>query len=136
MFTPERVVEELEESPGAGLIAWTTRFDALVVPRDVGMAAMVVLEKVAQVPCIVTDESVTLLTLPATGRYAKADRAGVKVRSGPSDWIAVPPSHGTRWDTPPWVPQTNHPTVLLHGADVGRRLAEAASSSSTVKLAR
>ncbi|MFG2918571.1 hypothetical protein ACGF0D_37515 [Kitasatospora sp. NPDC048298] len=132
MFSdPELVISELEESPGAGLIAWTTRFDALLLPRTIGMAAMVVLEKVAQVPCIVTVESVILLVLPATGRYASASCDDLEVRSGPGDWIAVPPSHGTRWDTPPWVPQTNTPAVLLHGADVGRRLEGSSSGSAT-----
>lgn len=130
-FNPELIIAELEESPGAGLIAWTTRFDALVLPRAVGMAAMVVLERVAQVPCIVTGESVILLVLPATGRYASVACGDLEVRSGSGNWIAVPPSHGTRWDTPPWVPQTNSPVVLLHGADVGRQLEGISAGSAT-----
>ncbi|MFE6049379.1 hypothetical protein ACFQ6N_01320 [Kitasatospora sp. NPDC056446] len=128
-FTPKLVVEELEESPGAGLIAWTTGFDALVFPRTAGMAAMVALDKVAQVPCIVTDESVILLVLPATGRHVTAYRADVGLRSGSGDWIAVPPSHGTRWDTPPWVPRANTPIPLLHGTEVGHCLSQGASDA-------
>ncbi|MFD9688389.1 hypothetical protein ACFWXO_21845 [Kitasatospora sp. NPDC059088] len=121
---PEHVIEELEKAPGAGLLATTSMFDALVFPRTTGMAAIVNLEKIAQVPCIVTDESVTLLILPATGRYARTVGADVRIRSGPDDWIALPPSHGTRWDTPPWVLQTNSPVALLHGGDIGRHLEE------------
>ncbi|MBT2490666.1 hypothetical protein J7E96_19525 [Streptomyces sp. ISL-96] len=120
----EEIQQELEASPGAGLIAWTTVFDALVVPRPLGMAAMVSLDRVAPVPCLVTEDHVVLLVLPATGRYALDDVPG-EVRSGSDQWIAVPPTYGVRWDTTPWVEQTATPVQLLHGRDVGRHLREA-----------
>ncbi|MER7671333.1 hypothetical protein ABTY61_23105 [Kitasatospora sp. NPDC096128] len=132
---PELIVQELEQSPGAGIIAWTTRFDALVLPRSVGLATMAALDQIAQVPCIVTDDAVTLLVLPATGRFARTFHPDLEVRSGRSNWIALPPSHGTRWDTPPWVPQTSTPVALLHGVDVGCRLGGPSSPESSSELA-
>ncbi|WP_138894646.1 hypothetical protein [Streptomyces chryseus] len=127
----EETLRELEASPGAGLIAWTTVFDALVVPRALGMAAMVSLDRVAPVPCLVAGEDhAVLLVLPATGRYAVEDVPG-EVRSGADQWIAVPPTHGVRWDTAPWVEQTATPVTLLHGRDVGRHLREAKHAAGT-----
>ncbi|MEU0272288.1 hypothetical protein [Streptomyces sp. NPDC006307] len=120
----EETLRELDTSPGAGLIAWTTLFDAVVVPRALGMAAMVVLDRVGPVPCLVTDEHAVLLVLPATGRYA-IDGVPGEVRSGPDQWIAVPPTQGVRWDTTPWIEQTTSPVTLLNGRDVGRSLREA-----------
>ncbi|MEU3203377.1 hypothetical protein ABZ702_05745 [Streptomyces cyaneofuscatus] len=97
----------------------------MVVPRPVGMAAMVSLDRVAQVPCMIAGGLVMLLVLPATGRYALTAGTPGHVRSGKEGWIAVPPSRGARWDTPPWVEQTIAPLSLLHGQTVGRHLADA-----------
>ncbi|MGW2543032.1 hypothetical protein ACWC5I_19690 [Kitasatospora sp. NPDC001574] len=130
---PQHLIEELEKAPGAGLIAWTASFDAVALPRTLGTAVMVALDQIAQVPSIVTPSLVILLVLPATGRYAKADRENIEVRSGPDSWIALPPSYDTRWDTLPWVPWTNTPTTLLHGADVGRRLDTPASPAELAR---
>ncbi|MCX4986916.1 hypothetical protein [Streptomyces sp. NBC_00572] len=124
----KETLRELDSSPGAGLIAWTTVFDALVVPRDLGMAAMVSLDRVAPVPCLVAADHAVLLVLPATGRYAVENVPG-EVRSGSDQWIAVPPTHDVRWDTAPWVEQTATPLTLLHGGDVGRHLWEAKGST-------
>lgn len=118
----EEIARELDVSPGAGLIAWTVPFDAVVVPRAIGMAAMVSLDRVAPVPCLVAGGLVVLLVLPATGRYALSGGMPGEVRSGPDQWIAIPPSHGVRWDTQPWVEQTSTPAPLLNGRDVGRHL--------------
>ncbi|MFD5509045.1 hypothetical protein ACFWIB_14880 [Streptomyces sp. NPDC127051] len=118
---------ELAAAPGAALIATTAACDALVMPRRIGMATMVSLDRVAPVPCLIDSSRAFLLVLPATGRYALGGRTGsaVELRSGPQQWIALPPSNGTRWDTPPWNEQTNDPIPLLHGGDVRAHLTEA-----------
>ncbi|SOB88936.1 hypothetical protein [Streptomyces sp. 1331.2] len=129
----EVLAQALQQAPGAGLIAWTGPFDALVVPRQLGMAAMIDLDAITPAPCIVSEETVTLLMLPATARYAL--RAGVpgEVRSGDRGWIAVPPSHGTRWDNLPWIEGTRKPQGLLHGRDMASALEEAARHYGTLE---
>ncbi|MEW2066621.1 hypothetical protein [Streptomyces sp. NPDC007346] len=128
----EETLQELEAAPGAALIAWTRTFDVVVVSRPVGMAAMVTLDQVAPVPCLVADRYVALFVLPATGRYALGGGLPGEVRSGASGWIAVPPSHGVRWDTQPWVEQTSRPVGLLNGATVGQHLASAYTGQELV----
>ncbi|WP_019059927.1 hypothetical protein [Streptomyces prunicolor] len=117
--------DALESAPGAALIAATERFDVLIVPRRIGMAVMVDLDRVARVPCLIDKgaEKTALFVLPATGCYADPHPA-LELRTGPDEWIALPPSHGLHWDTPPWMEQTGRPHPLLHGADVGRHLAD------------
>lgn len=121
----EGIARELEATPGAGLIAWTVSFDAVIVPRAVGMAAIVALDHVAPVPCLVSGEHVAVLVLPATGRYAQRGEVPGEVRSGADQWIAVPPTYGVRWDVLPWVEGTSTPVALIHGADVGLHLRHA-----------
>lgn len=59
-------------------------------------------------------------TFSVTGRYT-ACAPRVEVRTGPADWLALPPSHVLRWETPPWIePTTTKPRDLLNGGDVGR----------------
>lgn len=91
------------------------------------MAAMVSLDRAATVPCLVDRARAVLFVLPATGRYALREDAhsGVELRSGPGQWVALPPTHGTRWDTPPWHEQTYRPVQLLHGRDLQDHLHEA-----------
>ncbi len=118
---------DIETAPGAALIAHTASFDALVMPRRIGMATMVALDRVAPVPCLTDTARAILFMLPATGRYALGDEPPpfIELRTGSRQWIALPPSHGTRWDTPPWNEQTSAPIPLLHGGDIRPRLAEA-----------
>lgn len=120
-----RLGEELAMSPGAALIAPTLGFDAIALPRTYGMAAMVALDRVAPIPCLVEDERAVLFVLPSTARYALPEdgQSGVDLRSGPGQWVALPPSHGVRWDTPPWHEQTHRPLPLLHGQDLRLPLA-------------
>lgn len=120
-LTPSSVGEALEGAPGASLIAPTLAFDALLMPRDLGMAAMLSLERVAVVPCFLQGDRAGLLMLPATGRYV-ARHPLLELRSGLDDWVALPPSHGSRWDTPPWCEQTGRPLPLLHAGEVDRHL--------------
>jgi hypothetical protein len=89
------------------------------MPRQQGMAAMVSLDRVAPVPCLVTQTRAALFVLPSTGRYALPGGCeDVEVRTGAHQWVALPPSHGIRWDTPPWHEQTHRPLPLLHGQDL------------------
>lgn len=117
-----RFARQLRAAPSAALIAPTTAFDALVVPQHVGLTAIVSLESLAPVPCLIDGEHAVLLVLPATGRYAQALGLPIEVRTGPDQWVALPPSHGVRWDTHPWIEQTTMPVQLLHGQDAGRHL--------------
>jgi hypothetical protein len=122
-----RIGHEYDTAPGAALIAPTVRFDAILLPKTAGMAAMVSLDRTGPAPCLVEGETAILLALPATGRYALGDdvHPAVEVRTGPEQWIALPPSHGTRWDTPPWDEQTYTPLPLLHGARLQPHVADA-----------
>ncbi|MER6531320.1 hypothetical protein [Streptomyces sp. NPDC001508] len=114
----------LESAPGAGLIAHTQRFDAVLVPRQVGMAAMVLLDRGTPVPCLIAHpDTYVLLVLPATGRYAVVDEA-VEVRTGREGWIALPPSRGVRWDNPPWIEGTTEPRKLINGDQIRHTLAD------------
>jgi hypothetical protein len=114
----------LDASPGAGLIASTSRFDAVLVPRQIGMAAMVLLDRNVPVTCLLSGaDTYALLVLPATGRFAAVDER-VQVRTGPEGWVALPPSRGVRWDTPPWIEGTTEPRRLVHGSEIRPALAD------------
>ncbi|MFJ3249036.1 hypothetical protein [Streptomyces sp. NPDC086782] len=128
------VDDQLRESLGAGLIARTQRFDAVLVPRDVGMAAMVEFDR-RQIspPCIVSETGTcAMLVLPATGRYALVAEA-VEVRTGPEGWIALPPSRGLRWDTLPWYEGTDKPRDLVHGDEIRHVLADSVMLQAGVR---
>ncbi|MGW2421423.1 hypothetical protein ACWC0C_19615 [Streptomyces sp. NPDC001709] len=121
---------ELNASPGAALIAPTVAFDAIVLPKWSGLSVVMWLDRYGKaVPCLLQGEdNAVLLVLPATGRYAlpeDANSSTVDVRSGPEQWVALPPSHGIRWDQPPWHEQTHQPLPLIHGKDLLLPLTEA-----------
>jgi hypothetical protein len=121
--SPGEFLNELEAAPGGAIIATTAAFDALIVPYQLGMRAVVELERLAAVPCIVAADRAVLLVLPGTGRDAVDGVEDiVEVRSGRDDWIALPPTRGLTWDTPPWAEGTDVAVPLLHGNDVGRHL--------------
>jgi hypothetical protein len=136
-LTEATITSALETAPGASLIAQTTHFDAVIVPHRIGMSALLKLDHVGSgtVPCLVSGDSVTLIVLPSTGRYALG-HPDTEVRTGPDGWIALPPSHGVRWDTPPWMEMAGTPKPLLHGSDVGERLAQAFKMSSSYRRTR
>lgn len=127
----QRLLDALGASPGAAIIATTAPFDALILPRQAGMATMASLDRVAPVPCLTASTWAILLVLPATGRYALGDQPqpAVALRTGPQQWIPLPPTHDTGWDTPPWNEQTHAPTPLLHGGDIRPHLADALAQS-------
>ncbi|GAA3372094.1 hypothetical protein GCM10017744_102180 [Streptomyces antimycoticus] len=118
--SPDRVDREFTARPGTGVIAPTLGFDAVVLPRPVAMFALVQLERrSAQVPCVVNRHQAVLLVAPrtATAGLGHLSRTVVKLRSGPDGWVALPPSHMTRWDTPPWDHQ-GEPIELLDADDI------------------
>ncbi|GAA0574498.1 hypothetical protein [Streptomyces mordarskii] len=122
---PDRVDEEFAALPGAGVIAPTLGFDAIVVPRPVAMFALVQLERhSAQVPCVVSRHEAALLVAPRTAAAAlgQLSRTVVKLRTGPDGWVALPPSHKTRWDTPPWSSR-GEPVELPDARDVREPIA-------------
>lgn len=130
------LAEELERAPGAGLIARTERFDAILVPRSIGMAVMVQLDRSMPTPCLVAEpDRYALLVLPATGRYGLVHET-VEVRTGPEGWVALPPSRGVRWDTPPWWEGSACPRPLIHGENVGRALADCYKITSAEAVTR
>ncbi|GGZ55897.1 hypothetical protein GCM10010387_57520 [Streptomyces inusitatus] len=119
--------QELRETPSASIICQTICFDALVMPHPVAMAAMVRLEAEAPVPvpCLyLPSRHAALLVLPGTGTAALSARSQpvVAVRTGPDDWVPLPPSHDVRWDTPPWAEPTGGPVQLLPGGELRTHL--------------
>jgi hypothetical protein len=95
-----------------------------LIPRRIGMAAMVALDRKTSVPCLVIGpDTYALLVLPATGRYALVHPT-VEVRTGPDGWVPLPPSRGVRWDTPPWIEATTAPRDLVSGAEIRQDLSE------------
>ncbi|WP_051838212.1 hypothetical protein [Streptomyces sp. NRRL F-2580] len=86
-----------ESAPGAGVIVPCTNWDALVVAHPIGMAVMVRVDAVRlHVPCLASSHTTaTLLVAPGTGELL-VDCPQVEVRSGPSAWVALPPSYEVR----------------------------------------
>ncbi|WP_158857552.1 hypothetical protein [Streptomyces sp. NRRL B-1347] len=93
-------------------------FDAVTVERYAGTYVMVHLESSAPVPCVMTHETATFLVRQGTGAMAKTHPA-VHVTAGARGWLALPPSHGTYWDTPPWDEATGEPRDFVDGERVG-----------------
>lgn len=120
-LTPDAYADALAAPQGSGLIATTLPFDAVFLPKDIGMAAMTALDRVGPVPCLVQADRAVLLVLPGTGKHCLVSDV-VEVRSGPESWVALPPSTGVRWDTPPWEDPTPTPRLLMSGKDVGLTL--------------
>ncbi|MER5966869.1 hypothetical protein [Streptomyces sp. NPDC002057] len=91
-----------DAAPGAGIIIPCTRFDALVVAHAIGMGVMLRADaKSLHIPCLTAGHTTaTLLVEAGTGTLLDACPQ-VEVRSGPQSWVAMPPSHGIRWDTAP-----------------------------------
>ncbi len=123
----EETVRELETSPGAGLVAWTTAFDAVCIFRAVGMAVMVFLDRATPPPCLIDGGHAVLLVQPGTGRAAVRAGLPTSVRSGPAGWVAVPPILGRSWDTPPWVDGAKAPRRLVSVDAIASLLADASA---------
>lgn len=120
----DRLERLFASAPGAGVIAPATMFDAVVLSRGVGLAAMTALDRRGPVPCLVHGERVILLVAPGTGEVMT--RHAVEVRSGAAQWVALPPSYGVRWDTPPWDEASGAAVPLMLGQEVQPEVAAAA----------
>ncbi|KAB7850109.1 hypothetical protein [Streptomyces mobaraensis] len=119
--------------PGASLIAPTLAFDIVIAPSRVGMAAMVSLDRETRVPCAVTRDEAALFTQAGTGRYAidALTSTCLVVRTGPEGWVALPPSHGVRWDTPPWDEASGAALPLPHGGRLHAHFTKAVRLAGT-----
>lgn len=122
-----QLLDAVSTTPGVALIATTAAVDALILPKRPAMATIASLDRGAPVPCLTATTWAAILVLPATGRYARGDlpHPDLELRTGPRQWIPLPPTHGISWDTPPWNEQTGRPLPLLHGKDLRPYLAEA-----------
>jgi hypothetical protein len=122
---PPPAEAECTDVPGDAVIAPTLAFDAVIVGRAAGMQALVWLDRLpVPVPCLTTPHTAVFLVAPGTaGRVGR--RAGVEVRTGPAGWIALPPTGGVAWDTPPWDVATGRPLPLPHADEITDPLADA-----------
>ncbi|MGW6248043.1 hypothetical protein [Streptomyces roseolus] len=110
---PEDIEHAYTQAPGAGIIAPCDPFDAVALPHSIGMALLLMLDRFAiYAPSLTTPTGqVTVLVENGTGHRLAQTFAELTVHSGPGAWIALPPSHGTRWDTPP-LPRRHLPHAL------------------------
>ncbi|MBC3987477.1 hypothetical protein H8N00_00820 [Streptomyces sp. AC563] len=120
----DELPEEEFGQPGVGVIAPALGFGAVTLPRAIGMMAMVSIDRRMRAPCLVGPDSVTLLVQPGTASVLGSVSAAT-VLTGAGEWLALPPSHGMRWDTPPWDERTGHPLALPHGHSLVRDVREA-----------
>ncbi|MER0476923.1 hypothetical protein ABR737_00890 [Streptomyces sp. Edi2] len=85
------------------------KFDAVTVSGAVGRDALMWLDReganVPLIPSFQDGSSVTFLVQPGTARHLQGLDA-VTVVSGPDGRVALPPTPGVRWDTPPWHART------------------------------
>jgi hypothetical protein len=76
---------------------------------------LVVIERAdMHVPCVVHAKEVALLVQPETGATL-VDFDFVQVEANREATLTLPPSHGSRWDTPPWLSSHPEPTHLVSG---------------------
>ncbi|MFJ9080476.1 hypothetical protein ACIRO3_35365 [Streptomyces sp. NPDC102278] len=91
-----------ESAPGAGVIVPCTHFDALVVGHAIGMGVMLRADATnLHIPCLTAGHTTATLLVEAGTGTLLADCPQVDVRTGPTAWVAMPPSYGIRWDTAP-----------------------------------
>ncbi|MBP2400738.1 hypothetical protein [Streptomyces syringium] len=101
--TAEEAEHLLATDPGLPLETDGSLFDAATVAYSLGLETLIRLDRMPQVPpvpCFTDGHStVTFLLTPGTGEGL----AGLSdVRVGAGGPVALPPSTGLRWDTPPW----------------------------------
>ncbi|MGX8910291.1 hypothetical protein ACR820_34655 [Streptomyces netropsis] len=101
--TAEEAEHLLATDPSATLETADSLFDAATVAYSLGLETLIRLDRMPQVPpvpCFTDGRSaVTFLLKPGTweGLAGLSD-----VRVGAGGPVALPPSAGLRWDTPPW----------------------------------
>lgn len=98
----DRVQHVFARNPTTALLAACTKFDAVTASRRVVADALVRLDRMGAVlPCLLYRETGTFLVARGSGAHVSA-LAGVQVMAGADARITLPPTHGARWDTPPW----------------------------------
>ncbi|MFD4376803.1 hypothetical protein [Streptomyces sp. NPDC058486] len=110
---PEDIESTFTQAPGAGIIAPCRRFDAVALPHPLGTGLLLMLDRFTlHTPSLATTAGpITILVEPGTGHRLAEAYTDVVVHTGPDAWIALPPSHNIRWDTPP-VPHRPLPHAL------------------------
>lgn len=91
-------------SPTTVLLAACTSFDAISVSYKAAIDVLVRLERTemtSAVPCLLNATTGTFLVEAGTGKHVAA-LGGVQIAAGADARITLPPTNGTRWDTPPW----------------------------------
>ncbi|MFD7917679.1 hypothetical protein ACFV3R_00325 [Streptomyces sp. NPDC059740] len=94
------------------------RFDTVTLPRDVGSALLVQLDRQGDAfPALWSgDRELTLLvragSTVALGELLSERARAVLRLSSTRTTLPLPPTHGMAWDTPPWDPATGTPRPL------------------------
>ncbi|MFG2210431.1 hypothetical protein [Streptomyces sp. NPDC048638] len=111
--TPEQAGELLERAPDGVVQIRCEGFDAVTVPRALGSDALLTLDRgpVRAPSLLVGDEAVTFLVQAGTGGFL-AQIPNARVESDGLRLLALPPTRGVRWDTPPWDVYADGPTAL------------------------
>ncbi|MFE4659203.1 hypothetical protein ACFRFJ_21240 [Streptomyces hydrogenans] len=107
------IADAFDQTPGAGIIAPCDHFDAVTLPGPVGTALLLMLDRFTVHAPSLADlhGTVTVLVEPGTSHRLAETCTDLVIHTGPTAWIALPPSHGIRWDTPP-VPHRPLPHAL------------------------
>ncbi|MEU2874155.1 hypothetical protein ABZ769_34005 [Streptomyces olivoreticuli] len=117
--TPDQAKHRLTSDPGTTVLTTCAGFDAVIVPHNVGMAALVRLEeKTGPVPSFAEAHETVTFLVQSDSAHALQGLGGIRVKTGSGAQIALPPSRGIRWDTPPWKSNTREHQELRTAADL------------------
>ncbi|MFF1717258.1 hypothetical protein [Streptomyces sp. NPDC058268] len=111
--TPEQAGELLERAPDRVVQIRCEGFDTVTVPRALGSDALLTLDRgPVRVPSLMAgDDAVTFLVQAGTGGFL-AQISNALVQNDGLHLLALPPTRGVRWDTPPWDVYADGPTPL------------------------
>lgn len=107
--------------PPAAVVAPCIAFDALALPRDLGLAFLAEIWSSIP-PCFTTKTTVTVLVQPGTGDALLDQDTRLELHRGPDEQVTLPPSPGHKWDTLPWL------TELAQGDELTGALQRASSA--------
>lgn len=121
----EQVQHAFARNSSTVLLAACTKFDAVTTSRKAATAALVRLDRRGTaLPCLLCGETGTFLVARGSGVHV-SPLAGVQVMSGADARITLPPTHGVRWDTPPWHLTERAPLKMPSAIDLLSCLEEA-----------
>jgi hypothetical protein len=112
---PVAVAESLVAAhPNAVLETRCVEFDVVTMTHHDGRSALMHLDRANSPAPSIVDASgfVRFLVQAGTGQVEGLD--AVRVQSGADHLLALPPSSGLRWDTPPWSRAAREPLVPPH----------------------